>query len=234
MKVEILELLEGARRARGTAVVIDVFRAFSVECYLAARGAARIIAVGSEELAYELKRQNPDALLVGERKGFPLPGFDVGNSPALLERFEVAGRSVVHTTSAGTQGLVAAAGAREILTGSLVNARAIADYLRSSAPEEVSLVCMGVNAVERADEDWLCARYIDALLRDEHWAPERWESELEALRLGTGERFFHPEWQSEMPEEDFFLCTARDRFPFVLRAEPMAEGAFEMHHVDVS
>ena len=42
MKVEILEFVEGARRARGITVIIDVFRAFSVACYAADAGAARI------------------------------------------------------------------------------------------------------------------------------------------------------------------------------------------------
>ena len=43
MKVEILEFVEGARHAQGVTVIIDVFRAFSVACYVADAGAARII-----------------------------------------------------------------------------------------------------------------------------------------------------------------------------------------------
>ncbi len=34
MDVQIMEFLEGARQARGLAVVIDVFRAFSLEARL--------------------------------------------------------------------------------------------------------------------------------------------------------------------------------------------------------
>jgi 2-phosphosulfolactate phosphatase len=33
MEIEILEFAEGARKARGLTVIIDVFRAFSVACY---------------------------------------------------------------------------------------------------------------------------------------------------------------------------------------------------------
>ena len=33
MKIEILQLIEGATRAKGLTVVIDVFRAFSLEAY---------------------------------------------------------------------------------------------------------------------------------------------------------------------------------------------------------
>ena len=39
MKTEIFHLIEGAERAEGLTVVIDVFRAFSMECYLYAAGA---------------------------------------------------------------------------------------------------------------------------------------------------------------------------------------------------
>ena len=37
MDIKILHLLEGADQAKGLAVVIDVFRAFSLECYLLRR-----------------------------------------------------------------------------------------------------------------------------------------------------------------------------------------------------
>ena len=42
MQVECLDFVAGARAARGLAVVIDVFRAFSVACYATAGGARRI------------------------------------------------------------------------------------------------------------------------------------------------------------------------------------------------
>ena len=32
MEIQILELIEGARAARGLTVIIDVFRAFTLEC----------------------------------------------------------------------------------------------------------------------------------------------------------------------------------------------------------
>lgn len=38
MEIRILELIEGAKKAEGLTVIIDVFRAFSLECYLYARG----------------------------------------------------------------------------------------------------------------------------------------------------------------------------------------------------
>ena len=53
MKVEILEFTEGARKAKGVTVIIDVFRAFSVACYAFDAGAARIIATSEVSEAFQ-------------------------------------------------------------------------------------------------------------------------------------------------------------------------------------
>ena len=58
MNIKILHLIEGARSAVGTTVVIDVFRAFSMEAYMMAQGAKKIIPVGDSEIAYKLKEEN--------------------------------------------------------------------------------------------------------------------------------------------------------------------------------
>ena len=166
MNIQILQLIDGAKAARGLTVIIDVFRAFSLEAYLLARGADKIIPVGDASLAYQLKKENPHFVLAGERHGAILPGFDLGNSPSQMNGVDVRGKTVVHTTSAGTQGIANAVYADEILSGSLVNARATAGYIRSSGAKEVSLVCMGLEALAPTEEDTLCARYIKSLLED--------------------------------------------------------------------
>ena len=42
MDIKVLELIDGAKQAEGLTVVIDVFRAFSLEAYLISQGAERI------------------------------------------------------------------------------------------------------------------------------------------------------------------------------------------------
>lgn len=221
MEIRILQLLEGARAAEGLTVIIDVFRAFSFECYLTAAGAAAILPVGQQQLAYQLKTAHPDWLLAGERDGAPLPGFDFGNSPAQVEGLDLTGKTILHTTSAGTQGIANAHHAEELLTGSLVNARAIASYIRQKQPAVVSLVCMGLAAKEEAAEDTLCAMYVKSLLEGKE--PDI-TTELAQLRCTTGARFFEPDFQYACPARDFFLCTQLNRFPFVLRVEQTADG----------
>ena len=62
MDLRILQLIEGAREAKGLAVIIDVFRAFSTACYVFGNGARCIVPVGNLDVAYELKRKNPSFL----------------------------------------------------------------------------------------------------------------------------------------------------------------------------
>lgn len=215
MDIRILELLEGAKQARGLTVVIDVLRAFSLECYLTAWGAAELRPVSTLEEAFAWRAKDPAALLVGERGGAKCEGFDFGNSPSSIPAAAVRGRRIIHTTSAGTQGVTHAVHADEIISGSLVNAAAVAAYIRRKAPNTVSLVCMGNAGIREAPEDALCAEYIRSLLLG---APMTdMEERRRALRWHGGKHFFNPETQTVFPEQDFWLCTKCDLFPFVLR-----------------
>src|SRR4029450_5197744 len=139
-------LLSGAREARGLAVVIDVFRAFSTAAYAVDRGATEVVLVGPVEDAFAPRRPWPDALLMGEVRGRRVAGFDFGNSTSAIARADLRGRRLIQRTSAGTQGVVAASGADEIVLGSFVCAAAIVRHVRARAPAIVSLVAMGVRA----------------------------------------------------------------------------------------
>lgn len=230
MKIELADFVSGARNARGLVVVIDVFRAFSLAAHAFARGADAVIPIASIDDARELKRQHPDWLLVGERHARPLPGFDCGNSPAELERFDVRGRTLIQTTHSGTQGLTGATAADEVLSGALVNAAAIVRYIRSRDPEIVTLVRMGHEARERCSEDDLCAELLELRLRGEHPDASRVR---DRLRLApSAQKFFDPacEWA---PERDFNLCTQVDAFDFVLRRDD--SGAHpQLRRIDVA
>ena len=63
MKVEIYHLLSGAEKAEGTVVVIDVFRAFSLEAYMFQKGVKKIFPVKTVEEAFALKQQHPEYIL---------------------------------------------------------------------------------------------------------------------------------------------------------------------------
>ena len=222
MNIEIFHLIEGAKQADGLAVIIDVFRAFSMECWLYALGAKEIRPVGSIEETFAWKQRDPDCILVGERHGRRIDGCDLGNSPSSIDPGLIRGKRIIHTTSAGTQGIVNAVNANEIITGSFVNARAIADYIRKKSPDKVSLVCMGREGLAQAEEDELCAVYLKALLTREGM-PDI-DDRLKALRTGGGRHFFDPSLREVYPEKDFRMCIDRDRFDFVLQVRRDHDG----------
>ncbi|MFC5648676.1 2-phosphosulfolactate phosphatase [Paenibacillus solisilvae] len=231
MEINIYQFVEGARQAKGLTVIIDVFRAFSVACYVMNNGVKDLFPIGSIEMAYKLKEENPEFILMGERGGLIQPGFDYGNSPASVESVDFNGRTVVHTTSAGTQGIVNAIHADEIITGSFVNAQAIIDYIRAKNPDYVSLVCMGWEAVEEADEDTLFANYVKNALEGK---PNDFAAIVHYMRheSKTG-KFLDVRGEASAPTEDFDLCLCLDRFPFVLKAEPYGDSLVRLHKVNM-
>jgi 2-phosphosulfolactate phosphatase len=219
--------MEGARRAKGLAVVVDVFRAFSVACYAVDNGAKEYFAVGDADRARELAEEH-DGILIGERDCIKIDGFDYGNSPTEIEGADFSGRTVVHTTSAGTQGLVGCPEAEEVLTGAFVNAKAIVEYIREREPELVTIVAMGTGGTMRAQEDMMCAMYIKNELED---YPNSFKT-LKTFLAGvdSAEKFFD-ETKDYAPERDFELCMALDAFDFVLRATPESDGVVRLEKI---
>jgi 2-phosphosulfolactate phosphatase len=214
--VQCLDFVAGAAAARGLAVVIDVFRAFTVACYAVAGGARRIHPVAAIDEALALKAAHPDWLFIGERHARKVEGFDLGNSPTQIQATDVAGKVLVHTTHAGTQGLRAAVAADEVITGSLVNAGAICRYIAARKPEVVSLVRMGHEARERCVEDDLCAGLIASRLAGRPFDTAGIPATLAAAPAAR--KFFDPA-ATWAPRTDLDLCAAVDRFDFVLRLE---------------
>lgn len=218
MDIKILQLIEGSQQAKGLAVIIDVFRAFSVACYIMDKGADKIIPVADINQAYQLKETHPDYILIGERDGRIQPGFDYGNSPTQIENVDLIHKTIVHTTSAGTQGVIHAKQADEIITGSFVNAQAIIKYIQNKNPQQVSLVCMGLGGTTEADEDTLCARYIKNALEGKE---NNFSQIVEYLRneSKTGSFLDEVSPDASTPKEDFEKCLSLDKFDFVLKAE---------------
>lgn len=231
LRIEVADHVAGAAGARGIAVIIDVFRAFTVAPCAFDAGAMRVLPAGAVEDALGLKMRFPAALLVGERHARRLPGFDAGNSPTELLALGVAGSTVIHTTHAGTQGLVHATSADEVLTGALVNLSAIARYVRRRAPEVVTLVRMGHEARARCAEDDFFATSLDQLLRGGP-PPTTAVARASLRNAPAATKFFDPacDWA---PVTDFDHCTAVDRFDFVLRLRRGDDGLQELERVDV-
>lgn len=223
-----MDHVAGARQARGIAVIIDVFRAFSVAPHAFDAGAERVFPVGEVDDAFELGRRFPGAVLAGERHARKLPGFDAGNSPTEIRALDLRGKVLVHTTHAGTQGLVNASQADEVLTGAFVNISAVCRYVRARGPDLVSLVRMGHEARERCAEDDLYAECLGRLLQGQ---PAPLAEVRDRLRSAPAARkFFDPacDWA---PRDDFDYCTEVDRFDFVLRVRRVPGQPLELERL---
>jgi len=214
MEIVVDSLLEGARRAEGTVVIVDVFRAFTTAAVALSRGATRIIMVAEPPEALALREKGLGDLCVGEVNGIRAEGFDYGNSPFEMTGAEVQGKTIIQSTRAGTVGVTAATGASMIYVGSLVTAKATARTIRRDNPAQVTIVAMGWNANVRTDEDELCALYLRNLLQGRQPDP----AAVRTLVQSSGEvAKFQDSAQPHFHPEDCEWALDVDRFDFAIR-----------------
>jgi len=228
MEIRIDSLLAGAERAVGAVVIIDVFRAFTTAAVALARGAAKIIIVGSVDEALALRSAGVGNLCMGEVGGRAPPGFDLGNSPFEASEAHFEGVTVIQRTSAGTQGIVAARQAGRLYAGSLVTATATARALLKHSPQQVTLVAMGKEGASRTDEDELCAIHLRNLLEGRRGAGS---GIREVILAGPQIPEFHdpakphlhpgdPEIALDIDRYDFAVRVTREEGRLVARREP--------------
>ncbi len=214
MEIRIESLLEGARRAQGTVVIVDVFRAFTTAAVAFSRGAARIIMVAEPDEALALKARGLGDLCVGEVNGIQPEGFDFGNSPFEMAGADLEGKIVIQSTRAGTTGVAAATEASAVYTASFVVARATARAILRDNPSLVTIVAMGWNADLRTDEDEQCALYLRNLLEGREPSSDA----LQQLVRTSGQvgKFYDPA-QPHFHPEDCDMALDVNRYDFAIR-----------------
>ncbi len=217
MQILVDSLLAGAGRATGNVAVIDVFRAFTTAAVALANGASRIVMVGTIEEALALRGSGEVQVCMGEVRGRKPAGFDFGNSPFELLDTALRGATIAQRTSAGTQGIIAAAdGAERLYAASLVTASATARALRAGSPDRITIVAMGDNGLVRTDEDELCALHLRNLLQGRSGDPEAIRRLI--LAGGEAERFRDPA-RPHLPPGDLDIALEIDRYEFAIRVE---------------
>ena len=127
----------------GAVVVVDVIRAFTTAAYAFGSGASEIYLVGDVDEALAFKASHPGTIALGENRGLRPEGFDFPNSPAMLRRADLSGRTLVQRTSAGTRGVVAATDADRLWAASLVCASATARAVEAADIGEPTYVITG-------------------------------------------------------------------------------------------
>jgi 2-phosphosulfolactate phosphatase len=199
----------GACEARGTVIVIDVLRAFTVSAYALAGGASEVRLTRDVDEALELAGRLPGAVVSAEVDGLPVPGVPISNSPTQVRDAELEGRVLVQRSSAGTQAMTAAVLADRRYAGSLVVAGATARAVLRERPELVTLVASRPDH----DEDVACARLLEGLLRG---AAEDVDELLEPLRASDRYRNLSAGGTPGFPPSDLELALVADRFDFAM------------------
>jgi 2-phosphosulfolactate phosphatase len=196
-------------------VAVDVIRATTTAVTGVALG-RRCFPVPSIEAAVPLAARLTNPLLVGELGGNMPYGFDMNNSPALLERRTDIHRPMIILSTAGTRLVCGAQDSQAMYVACLRNYTAQAAYLIEHHPK-VAVIGAGARGEFRS-EDQLCCAWIAELLVNAGYEPEnvqtlsiidQWSGiSVEAIAEGPSAEYLRKSGQSE--DLDFIMSHVND------------------------
>lgn len=168
MKIDLIISADDIKKEKvvnKSAVVIDMLRATSVITTAMNNGCKKVIPVLTIDEALETaKNIKEDVILGGERKGLKINGFDFSNSPLEYSSDVICGKTLVMTTTNGTKAIRGSIGANNILIGSVLNAKAVAEKLLK-LKNDVVIVNAGTYGQFSID-DFICSGYIISCLKE--------------------------------------------------------------------
>jgi 2-phosphosulfolactate phosphatase len=121
-------------------VVVDILRATSAICTAFMNGVERIIPVGTLEEAQMLKEKG--FLVAAERDGIVRDFADFGNSPYNFTRERIEGKTIVYSTTNGTQAIQLAKDSYRVAIGAYLNIDALTQWLIKEN-RDVVIFCAG-------------------------------------------------------------------------------------------
>ena len=170
-----IQVVPTAQQAQGIdfngkiTVVIDVLRATSVITTALDNGAREVIPVKTVDEAQSLYATSDAAntLRGGERNALKIEGFDLGNSPLEYKKKTVEGKTLILTTTNGTNAINNVKGADKVVLACFRNAAAVAEHivgLSHRGSRDIIVVCAGTEGRFSLD-DGLCAGMLIELLK---------------------------------------------------------------------
>ena len=134
-------------------IAIDVLRATSSIITALANGAKAVYAVKEIAAALALKEKHPEAILVGERGGLIIDGFDCGNSPLEFGPQTVAGKTLISCTTNGTAAIeISAKAESRLFLGAIINSDAVALKTLQTLPGDILILCSGTEGKISMDD----------------------------------------------------------------------------------
>lgn len=213
-----------------TVVVIDVLRASTSIITALSNGAREIIPATTVELAVKMSANmiGEVTLLGGERNGKMIEGFSLGNSPTEYTGEKVKGKSIIFSSTNGSQALVKGRFARDMVVCGFVNVGSVSDFLRAKGSDFI-IVCAGNNGLFSL-EDSVCGGMLIQLMAGDG-SPE-WNLTDGALAAQTLYRSFGKNILKMMKNsdhgkhlqdigygEDLRFCAGVDTLPVVPHQE---------------
>jgi 2-phosphosulfolactate phosphatase len=156
-------LYELYRQAEGITVVVDIFRASSAICTAIHNGVREVIPVAS---IHDAKRysDDDDVIIAAERGGEVVDGFKYGNSPlSYLNNPEVKDKTLVLTTTNGTQAIDAAKNDGDLVIGSFCNLQVLTEWLIGEN-QDVMILCAGWKNRLNLEDSLFAGAVVDGLI----------------------------------------------------------------------
>ena len=172
MKIDLIISADDIKKGKvidKSVVVIDMLRATSVIVTAMNNGCDEVIPVVTIEEALSIADKDREKyILGGERKALKIEGFDCSNSPLEYTSQVVANKTLIITTSNGTRAIKGSEGARNILIGALINAKAVAEKL-IKLNNDIVIINAGTYGQFSID-DFICSGYIiDCILKEKQF-----------------------------------------------------------------
>jgi 2-phosphosulfolactate phosphatase len=150
-------------------IVIDVLRASSTIITAIENGASNVLPTLTVREARDLAKKTSDSILGGERKGFRIPGFKLGNSPLEYTPEIVRGKNIVLTTTNCTRILDKCKrlpSGKKVVIGALLNAWTIAEMSRKILDQgsgKISIIQAGTRG-RQCQDDQICAEVLQTMI----------------------------------------------------------------------
>lgn len=140
-------------------VVLDIFRASTSMAAALDAGAARLFFAGSIVEAEAMKTAHGrNVVMAGERDGYRIEGYDLGNSPRDMSPEILSGRDVIFNSTNGTKLLKRFEASDTVIVGSFVCLDAVVSHVLSFSADPV--ICCAGTVGKFSGEDTLAAGMI--------------------------------------------------------------------------